>query len=819
MTEIHEERLQAVCADLSLEEKVQLLTGRDFWSTCGVPRIGLRPVVFSDGPSGIRGRTWDERDPSVNLPSPTALSASWDRDLARTYGDVLAVQARERGVDVVLGPTINAHRTPTAGRHFESYSEDPLLTGEIAAAYVDGVQRRGVGATLKHYVCNDFETERFTVDVRVSHRALREVYLAPFEAAVRESHAWLVMSAYNSVNGTTATESDLLVSPLKDEWGFDGVVIGDWTAVRSLASARSGQDLAMPGPEGPWGPALVAAVRAGEVEEALVDDKVVRLLRLAARVGALAGSDAAPAVRHAAPDPAAFAREVASAGSVLLENDGLLPVAAGSVARVLVVGHGAAHPRTQGGGSATVVPAGVVSPLEGVRAAFPGASVEHLAGVVVEDGLTDLPMGQLTNPETGTPGLRVLFREGEEQLWSEDRRSSNLVWFGGDAPVARSTEVELAAVFRPETTGRLVLGVATVGRVRVLVDDSPVLDTEIEPVGDDLGAALLAPPAAPFALDAVAGRRCRLRVLVAPRHSEGGLRNALGIRLGLLPSGVDDDVRIAEAVAAAATADLVVVVVGSNAELEAEGADRETLALPGRQDDLVAAVAAANPNTVAVVNCGAPVLLPWARSVGAVLQMWFPGQEAGSALAALLTGASEPGGRLPTTWPARESDVPLLRVEPVQGQVRYDEDVHVGHRLWLRRGASPAYPFGHGLGYTTWRIADIEAPAQVCYEDAGAGCAVTVTVTNTGERAGKQVVQLYASRAASAVDRPDRWLIGFTAVVVDAGCTVDVPVRVRPRAWAHFDDGWRCEPGDFTVWAGTSVTETPVSTTVRLVVG
>ena len=276
-------------AALTLEEKVQLLTGRDFWSTWPNENIGLRRIVFSDGPSGVRGEAWDERDPSLNLPSATALASSWDPDIARRYGAAAAVEARRKGVDVVLGPTINLHRSPLGGRHFEAFSEDPVLTADIAAAYVRGVQDNGVGATLKHYVANDSETDRFTVDVRVSERALRELYLLAFEKAVTQARAWLVMSSYNSVNGTTATENGLLETPLNSEWGFDGVVVSDWTAVRSLASATASQDLVMPGPGGPWGDALVLAIRSGEISEAVVDRKVARILTLARRVGALGG--------------------------------------------------------------------------------------------------------------------------------------------------------------------------------------------------------------------------------------------------------------------------------------------------------------------------------------------------------------------------------------------------------------------------------------------------------------------------------------------------------------------------------------------------
>lgn len=290
----------------------------------------------------------------MNFPSATAISASWDPSIARRLGAASAVEARRKGVDVVLGPTINLHRSPLGGRHFEAFSEDPVLTAELAAAYVAGVQRNGVGATPKHYIANDSETDRFTVDVKVDERTLRELYLLAFEKAIVESRAWLVMSAYNSINGVTATENHLLEAPLNSEWGFDGVVISDWTAVRSLRSANASQDLAMPGPDGPWGEALVAAVQSGEVSEAPVDRKVLRILKLAARVGALKGFEPVHAELVDTEDLVAFAREASIAGTVMVKNDGLLPLNLDEDTKVAVIGHNARFARTQGGGSATV---------------------------------------------------------------------------------------------------------------------------------------------------------------------------------------------------------------------------------------------------------------------------------------------------------------------------------------------------------------------------------------------------------------------------------------------------------------------------------
>ncbi|HMI26718.1 MAG TPA: glycoside hydrolase family 3 N-terminal domain-containing protein, partial [Streptosporangiaceae bacterium] len=317
--------LRSRVARLSTEQKVRLLTGADFWALFAEPDAGLRRVVTSDGPAGVRGETWDERDTSANVPSPTALAATWDCDRVAAIARLLAAEARRKGVDVLLAPTVNLHRTPYGGRHFECFSEDPLLTARIGVAYVRGLQNQGVGATVKHFVCNDSETERMSVDVRIDERTLRELYLAPFEAIVREAGAWAVMAAYNGVDGSTMTESPLLRAILHDEWGYDGLVMSDWTATRATeAAARAALDLAMPGPAerfGPWGDALLAAVRAGQVDEALIDDKVLRILRLAAHVGGLDGAASSSGPLSPAPvDIPRQLRATAAASFVLARN-------------------------------------------------------------------------------------------------------------------------------------------------------------------------------------------------------------------------------------------------------------------------------------------------------------------------------------------------------------------------------------------------------------------------------------------------------------------------------------------------------------------
>ncbi|MBP2327865.1 beta-glucosidase [Kibdelosporangium banguiense] len=809
--------VRPLLARLTLEEKVALLTGRDFWTTWPNEKIGLRRMLLSDGPAGVRGEVWDERDPSASFPSGSALSSSWDCEIARRYGAAVAVEARRKGVDVVLGPTINLHRSPLGGRHFEAFSEDPLLTGELGAAFVEGSQANGIAATPKHYVANDSETDRFTVDVRVSDRALREVYLAPFEKTVVQAHAWLVMSAYNSINGATATENDLLETPLNDEWGFDGVVISDWTAVRSIASARASQDLVMPGPDGPWGAALVAAVRDGSVPEAAVDRKVIRILQLAARVGALAGFEPEVTLPEA-EDPVAFAREAAAAGTVLLTNRGELPWIPAELPSLAVIGHNAAVARIQGGGSATVVPETVVSPLDGLRAALPNTDITYAPGVIVHSGVLPLPLSRMVNPHTGEPGVRVAFADAAgAELYTEDRRASDLLWFGGSAPIADSATLILETHFTPETSGEFPLAFAALGTARLLADGEEVLAATTEAEGADLGAALLSPPSLSAPITVTAGTSVHLRAEFDLRDRTGLLARSLAFTLGTTPPQIDPQVLIDEAVQAARAATAAVIVVGTNSNVESEGHDRTSLSLPGFQDDLVRAVAAANPRTVVVVNAGSPVLLPWRDEVAAVLVGYFGGQESGNAVADILTGAAEPGGRLPTTWPVGQEDVPVLDTVPVDGNLEYSEGIHVGYRAWLSAGTQPAFPFGHGLGYTTFRFDSIKAPEEVVASEEPFGGTITVSVgvTNTGPRSGKHVVQVYAARPDSAVDRPVRWLAGFQPVWLEPGSSTVVDVEVDVRTFAHWDKGWHYEPGSFTLSAGSSAVDLPLEATIR----
>ncbi|MFE2457782.1 glycoside hydrolase family 3 C-terminal domain-containing protein [Streptomyces sp. NPDC059402] len=851
-----EDEIDRLLGELTPRARALLPTGATTWRTRAEPAVGLRELVMSDGPAGVRGEAWDERVTSVLLPSASALAATWDEALVERLGGLLAAEARRKGVDVLLAPTLNLHRSPLGGRHFECLSEDPELTGRIGAALIRGVQARGVAATAKHYVANDSETDRLTVDVRVGERALREVYLAPFEAAVAAG-VRLVMAGYNAVNGTTMTASALLTDPLKSEWGFDGVVVSDWGAVRgTVDTARAGLDLAMPGPEGPWGEALARAVADGDVPEATVDDKARRLLRLAAWLEALGGPDSPPrrpptgesrgaeplaplassaargtppplptddprgAERPSAPAPSptpdargrALARRAVAAGAVLLANRDVLPLDPERLATVAVIGAHAARTRTQGGGSAGVFPGEEVSVLDGIRAELRGrARVVHVPGPRPDGPAPPLDPDDCTDPRSGLPGvlLRMLDADGRE-LYAERRLGGRLL---EPRLVPGAHTVEIGARLRPRTAGRWTLGVAGFGRMSLALDGRTLLAGDFPPLTDDPAVVHVDPPAQYATADLAGGRDA---LVVARRELAPGTGRATV--LVAAPPAPDVAASLSEAARAAAGADAAIVVVGTTEHGESEGHDRTDLALGATQDALVRAVAAANPRTVAVVNSGGPVELPWREQAGAVLLAWFPGQEGGAGLADVLFGRAEPGGRLPTTWPASLADAPVTRTRPDgAGRLDYDEGLHVGHRGWLRHHRTPAYWFGHGLGYTTWSYDELTVPAAA---GAGDDLTVRVRVRNAGVREGREVVQVYLARPASALDRPVRWFAGFAAVRARPGETATATVRVPARAlrhWSVAEHAWRTETGTWRVLAGRSAGDVPLAKDLEVV--
>ncbi|HET9656990.1 MAG TPA: glycoside hydrolase family 3 C-terminal domain-containing protein [Kineosporiaceae bacterium] len=774
----------ALVSRLDLPAKVRLLTGASAFTLAPEPAIGLRELVLSDGPAGVRGLQFVGGRRVALFPNATLLSSSWSEDSAYEVGRLLAEEARAQGVHVVLGPTVNLHRTLLGGRLFEAFSEDPLLTGRLAAAYVRGLQDSGVAAAPKHLVANESETERTSVNSVVDEATLRELYLLPFEIAVAQARPWTVMAAYNDVNGVPATEQHhVIVDILKGEWGWDGLLMSDWYATKSAApAANAGLDLVMPGPDGPWGDALVAAVRAGEVTEDTVDEHLVRLLRLADRVGALGPPGPAPAGADLPAPGSPVRREqltrLAASGMTVLTNRDVLPLSRRG--RVALIGRHAVETVCMGGGSARVNPPYQVSIADGLRALL-GDAMTVTDGVEVHRRPAAARPGTVTDPRTGEPGVRFRLLAADGALLSErvGLDATTLVGFTEEHPRPVAT-VQLAA--RLVSGGRLQVGTFGIGDWELTVGGRTT-GYRLAATGTGIGAELIAPPLHVLVEEFAAGDVVEAQVRLPAGEGPLGGAGIFGLIAGPAPG--DPLELIARAAAAAARADVAVVAVGLTEQEETESVDKTTLRLSGHQDELVRAVAAAARRTVVVVNAATPVLMPWRDDVDAVLWAGLPGQEGGHAVAAALLGDLEPAGRLVTTFPVADTAAPAWSVTPVNGRLRYAERTFTGYRGHATgRVPQPAFWFGHGLGYGHWEY----TAARLEEGEAGRGPAVVVRVRNTGARDSREVVQVYLRPAEP--DQPVR-LVGWQPVGVPAGGEAEVRVVTEPMLWRRWDGtGW-----------------------------
>ncbi|MCP5033488.1 MAG: glycoside hydrolase family 3 protein [Actinomycetia bacterium] len=826
----------SVSSSLTLEEKVTLVSGQDVWRTSAITRLGLGAIKVTDGPVGARGdSTTGAR--AVCLPATIGLAATFDRDLAIEFGRLLGRETKRKGAQVLLAPTVNMARHPLGGRNFESFGEDPLLTAQMAVAYVQGVQSEGVAACGKHFVANDVEYSRMTISSEVSDTLLREIYLAPFEALV-EAGIWSLMASYPKLNGQFCTENHwLLTTLLRHEWGFDGLVMSDWGATHHRSRPiLAGLDLEMPGPARAFGPNLLAAIADGEVNEDDIDTRVRAVLDLANRTGRLGLSEAESGVDADTersinePGEQALARAIAADAMVLVANDGLLPLDETTLSSLAIIGPNAEAAVEQGGGSAQVPAHYVISPLEGFRAALPNVELSFQSGCLAHRYLPPIPTDHWLGPDTDTNadtntvgGGPITVDEfsdfeptGEP---TRSRRTHSVAAFIHGDQEHRAGSQRWTGHLPIESSGRYRFAVLAVGRSRVLIDGVLVVDNWTDP---QPGEAFFQ-----MASSEVVGEVDLEAGTVAEVVVEWSLgRDALlaGLRFGYLPP-VDEDDLLDQAVEAAADADAAVVVVGLNSEWETEGHDRVMYGLPGRQNELIERVTAANPRTVVVVNAGSPVEAPWFDTTAATILAWYPGQELGAAMADVVLGRTEPGGRLPITWPRALADAPFELPMSAAGPpdpgatMAYEEGLDIGYRSYDRRDIEPLAPFGFGLGYTTFDLAPptvTSTPADPAGSaDRGAPVEILVPVTNTGSRRGKAVVQVYLECPAGHDDRPLRQLAGFTTVRADPGQTIEATIVVGPRSfqrWSPTDgpgrdkgDGhWVQEAGRYRLHLGTS---------------
>ena len=668
--------IDRLLSELTLEEKVALTTGATAWTSAAVERLGIPSIFVTDGPHGVRkalpseGFDLTAAEPATCFPTAAALGSAWDLDLLERVGQALGRESRAHGVAVLLGPGANIKRHALCGRNFEYFSEDPVLSGDLAAAFIRGVQSEGIGTSLKHFAANNQETDRMRVSAEVDERTLREIYLTSFERAVVGGKPWTVMCSYNRINGTYAAEDRwLLTDVLRDEWGFDGLVVSDWGAARRRpASIAAGLDWAMPASPGTDAD-VEAAVRSGELDEADLDTAVRRVLQMVERSYAAANDpvEIDDDAHHA------LAREAAAAGTVLLKNDAdevgpLLPLDASALADAVVVGEFARTPRYQGAGSSLVQPTRLDTALDALRAAA-GSELAFAPGFTIPEGPQD---------------------------------------------------------------------------------------------------------------------------------------------------SADDDALRAEAVELARDAGTVLVFLGLPAADESESYDRPRLGLPENQLELLEAVAEVNPNVVVVLSNGSAVSMPWAHRARAIVEAWLGGQAGGAAIADVLTGAVEPGGRLTETIPLRLEDTPAFGNFPGEAhEVRYAEGLLVGYRWYDARRMAVAFPFGHGLGYTTFSYGEVSATVR------GTGAEteidVAVTVTNTGSRPGAEVVQVYVSDPVASVQRPERELKAFAKVPLEPGASQEVTFTLTSRDLAYWHPvlhRWTVEGGVFEIAVGSSSRNLPEAAVV-----
>lgn len=787
--------ISALVAQLTLDEKAGLTAGLDLWSTVAVPRLGIPSVWVTDGPNGARGpalpgaSAGDAPSTAACMPCGTALGATWDPALIERVGQAIGDEARTKACRVLLAPTVNLHRSPLGGRNFESYSEDPLLAGRIAAAFVRGVQSRGVVTTVKHFAGNESEHERMTADSRIDEQSLHELYLLPFELAVREGGALGVMTSYNLVNGEYCANSHLLLHDiLRARWGFEGFVVTDWFAhADTVDAARAGLDLEMPGPGRVYGTALATAVRGGHVREADLDTIVTRLLRTFDRVGALDDPAERAVTSLDRAEHRALAYEAACAGTVLLRNEGLLPLDTNTVRTVAIIGPNAGRAQIMGGGSSQFAPHYLVSPFDALRSKLgPAVTIVHEPGVTIARHADPIPASWLRRAD-GTKGIDVAFLAGGDlggSTVAEHHRDDTALWFFGRPDPAAGAAFALRASARlvPDATGPVTLSLVQAGLARVYLDDVLLIDgvTDPMPPGREFYGAASDERTVDISLES--GRTYDLRVEC--RNPEA--RVLAGCKLGLRAAAPPD--LFDRAVAAARAADTVIVVVGTDDDWEREGHDRDDMRLPGRQDELVAAAVAANPNTVVVLNCGSPNELPWLADSRAVVQAWFGGQEMGHALADIIFGDAEPGGRLPATFPNRIEHNPSFGNFPAtNGTVRYGEGLLVGYRWYDARHIDPCFAFGHGLSYASFRI-DPPHPSATTFT-AGDVLTVDVPVTNTSDRFGSDVLQCYVAPLDARVPRPVAELKAFAKVHLAAGQSAVARFVLDDRSFSYWRAG------------------------------
>lgn len=810
--------VEEVFAKLTLKEKCDFIAGKDNWHTVDFPAHNVPSLRTSDGPNGVRGTRFFDGVPAANFPCGTGMASTFDQEMIEHAGKIMGVEAKAKSAHILLGPTANMQRSPLGGRGFESFSEDPVLSGLMAAAEIRGIQSEGIQATIKHFVGNDQEDDRLAVNNLMTERALREIYMLPFQIAVRDANPGAFMTAYNKVNGHACSENKkLLTDTLRDDWGYDGIVMSDWVGTYScVPSVEAGLDLEMPGVPKWRGRLLYDAVSTKMINQKYVDDAVLRLLKFVKKAAVESGITGSGEKACDTPETAKFLEQIASDSIVLLKNENnILPLSKEKT--TAVIGPNAKVATFSGGGSASLRPYYVVSPYDGISKKLNqkpkfslGVSTYKMLPLLGYDMVNDEGKlgftirtydGPRTDPDRKLIDTRYL---EDSNMFMADYFPEPIKdgWFW----------VDLIGYFTPDEDGKYDFGLCVNGTAKLYIDDELVVDNEdIEQLNgpsfmgsgtpEEVGSKYLK-----------AGQTYKIttyytcgKAMKAPKIAGLDMFNG-GLRLGYVKD--EGHVKeIAKAVEIAKTVDNVILCVGLNSGWESEGFDRDTMNLPDHVDELVQAVVAVNPNTIVVNQSGVPVAMPWADKVPAILQAWYGGNETGTAIANVIFGDVNPSGKLSLSFPKRLEDNPsFTSFGSENGRVLYNEDIFVGYRGYEKSKIPVLFPFGHGLSYTSFEIVDSTL------NKSGESIDVAVSIKNTGQIDGKAVIQIYVSAPAQkGIRRPVKELKGFAKTSISAGETQTVSIKLSTKYatsyWNEYVDKWESSKGTYKVHIGQSSAE------------